>query len=195
MSNGELADATLSSTVSGRITSCGTPAVGSRVVCWRVLQIGLPGEHKPCEVSWPSSSRAGEDLVDSNGNFSIAVEVFRPADACFFSAKAWIEVYDGPTQLWKSEQRTLAASVRFDHELVPDCSAGASTVRVIDESGRRVSYAEVFVNGRLRGQTDGGGTLVVAEGLDTDDLLGGTPETAAGCHVARLDPTRFTSPA
>lgn len=171
LDTGELASATLATIVTGRITRCGRPAVGSRVVCWRVTQIGLPGDIKPCEVSWPTSARVGEDIVGSDGGFSIAVDVFKPEDACFFSAKAWVEVYDGATRVWRSEQRPLAPTVRFDHELVPECGEGGSVIRVIDESGGTVRSAEVFVNGRLRGRTDDAGNLVVSEGLDQDDLL------------------------
>jgi hypothetical protein len=122
-------------------------------------------------VSWPTSSRVGEDTVSSDGGFAISVDVFRPSDACYFTAKAWVEVYDGATRVWQSEQRVLTATVRFDHELVPDCSEGSSVIRVIDEAGHTVRSAEVFVNGRLRGRTDDTGILMVAEGLDNDDLL------------------------
>jgi hypothetical protein len=167
----ELASETLASLVTGRITSCGRPAVGSRVVCWRVLQIGFPGDYKPCEVSWPTSTRVGDERVDSNGSFSFSIDVTRPAEACFFLAKAWVEVYDGATRVWRSDQRVLGPTVRFDHELVPDCPDGASVIRVVDESGATVRSAEVFVNGRLRGRTDDVGTLVVSGGLDAGDLL------------------------
>lgn len=165
------ATGSLSCTAAGRITNCGRPAAGLRVVCWLVTQIGLPDLGKPCRVSWPTSRQVGEKTSTGDGTFAIAFSVFRPADACYFSAKVRVELFDGATRVWQSPQVALAPTVRFDHELVPDCPGDGAVIRVIDDRGATVSKADVYVNGRLRGRTDASGNLVLPNGLAMGDRL------------------------
>jgi hypothetical protein len=168
----EAAAGTIRCTLTGRITQCGDPVVGFRVVAWHDLQVGIPDDFKPCLVGPRSTRKVGEDLTDADGRFGLAFDALAEFDdACVFISNVRIDVFDGSTRVWSSTPRAVRTSVRIDRELVPGCTAESTAVRVINDTGIAVRGAEVFANGELKGLTDATGHLVVTPALNIEDRL------------------------
>jgi hypothetical protein len=165
------AGVTVTGVAAGQITRCEQPASGHRVLLWLTTQLGVSKNGPPCVVGFPHTTKIGETTVGGDGDFAISFNVHRPPHTCYFRATIRVDVLDGPTLVWRSPERLPAATVGFDHELVPGCSEGDSVVRVIDDIGVPVANAEVYVNGHLRGRTDNGGTLVASPGFVAGDQL------------------------
>jgi hypothetical protein len=157
--------------ISGRITRCGQPAAGVRVEATGILTIGIETEFKPCLKS-TSTRHLGSATTAADGTYSITYSP-APADVdfCAYSARVRVRLLEGGVVVWQSPEQTERASVRFDHELYPDCSGGESVVLVIDSTGRTVAGAEVFHEGQLVGKTNAQGTITVASLAAGDRLV------------------------
>jgi hypothetical protein len=158
--------------VRGRITRCGDGASGLRVVCVHHQQIGFPDENERCRGGLPTFRTVGDVRTDSDGDFAFAFDALtRPFGACSFLSRARVDVYDGATRVWASGYRAVAPLMRFDRELVPNCTPGSTAVRVVDDDGAVVAGAEVFANGTLRGRTDATGHIFADPPLEAGDEL------------------------
>jgi len=147
----------------GTITRCGRPTTGFRVVGISETQIGFPLPPRPCVLSSPIRRQLGTAVVDAQGRFEIRYRAAEePEDACRFISRVRVEVYEVNTLVWRSPAVAQSATVRFDHELNPDCQPGSTLIRVTSDTGARLPGAEVFVDGQLRGTTDNLGELFVA---------------------------------
>jgi hypothetical protein len=155
--------------VHGRITRCGTPAVGVRVVAVEELTIGIETEFKPC-LKTTATRRLGEVTTDAEGSYSVAYPPAPgPLGFCAYSARVRVDVFEEDVLILRSPERLEQPTVHFDLELFPDCSAGESVI-VVQWSGRPMPGAQVFVNGFLAGMTDQQGAFV-AQSLDAGDVL------------------------
>jgi hypothetical protein len=164
--------ATVHCSVRGRITRCGDSASGLRVVCLHRQHIGFPDENERCRAGLPTFRTVGDGHTDGNGEFAFAFDaVAEPFGACAFSSLVHVELYDGATRIWVSGYRPVAPSLRFDRELLPNCTAGSTVVRVVDDGGNIVAGAEVFANGMLRGKTDATGHIYLDPPLEAGDKL------------------------
>jgi hypothetical protein len=147
----------------GTITRCGRPTTGFRVVGIEETQIGFPLPPRPCVLSSPVRRPLGTAVIDAQGKFEIRYRAAEePEDACRFIANVRVEVYEVDVLVWRSPAVAESATVRFDHELYPGCQSGSTLVRVTSETGARIPGAQVFVNGDLKGTTDGVGQLFAA---------------------------------
>ncbi len=163
---------TIHCSVRGRITRCGESASSLRVICVHHQQIGFPDENERCRGGLPMFRTVGDVHTDSHGDFAFAFDALaRPFGACSFLSRARVDVYDGATRIWASGYRAVAPLMRFDRELLPNCRAGSTVVRVIDDAGNIVAGAEVFANGTLRGTTDATGHVFVDPPLEAGDEL------------------------
>jgi hypothetical protein len=160
-----------SAVVEGTLTACGSSAAGLRVLAREIVQRGFPRPPRPCAIDPPSVLTLGTTVVKADGTFRIPYE---PApndeDECFFEASVQIEVFDGTTSVFESPPRPASATVRFNHEIYRGCVPGSTIVRVVDDVGRRVPDAQVFANGRLKGNTDSAGQIFIV-GLAAGDSL------------------------
>jgi hypothetical protein len=164
--------ATIHCSVRGRITTCGDSASGYRVVCWHQQRIGFPDENDRCRSGLPTIRKVGDVLTDGHGDFAVAFDAqAKPFGACAFSSLVHVDLYDGATRVWVSGYRAVQSLVRFDHELLPGCTAGSTVVRVVDDDGRIVSGAQVFANATLRGTTDATGHVFLAPPLQAGDRV------------------------
>lgn len=146
----------------GTITRCGRPATGFRVVGIEETQTGFPEPPHPCEMSSPLRRQVGTAVVDAQGRFEIRYRAAEePEDACRFSDKVRVEVFEVNTLVWRSPLVGQSATVRFDHELHPGCQPGSTLIRVTSDTGARLPGAEVYVAGQLKGLTDGLGEIFV----------------------------------
>lgn len=167
-----LAARTVHCSLRGRITRCGAPASGHRVIGRHRLQIGFPDDGKPCAIGFPTVRQVGEATTDADGDFAMAFDALAELEGtCSFSSLVSVEVFDGAARVWTSGTRTVAPLVRFDRELIPGCTAGSTVVRVVDELGRTVAGADVFVDGRRRGETDPTGHVFLRPALRVGDRL------------------------
>jgi hypothetical protein len=154
----------------GQITRCSHPARAVRVDAFEELTIGIEDDGKPCRKA-TETRRLGTAFTGSDGSYSISYPPPPPPDGfCAYSARVWVEL-SGDTTTWRSAKLIEQTTVRIDHELFPDCTAGETVVFVGDESGRRMGGAEVFVNGRLAGTTNDEGLLVVSSLAAGDRLV------------------------
>jgi hypothetical protein len=158
-------------TIQGRLTFCGRPAEGLRVVAYEVVRIGMPFPPKPCQISQPSPRNLGAVTLANDGRFTIAFTPRSPSPLdCFFESHVRIDAFDAVTRLWQSAKLPVTPLIEVDEELLPVCTPGSSVIHVVDGAGNRVPGAEVFVNGSDRGRTDVQGRLVVHD-LSVGDKL------------------------
>ena len=158
--------------VSGRVTRCTRPAAAVRVVAFLELTIGIETEFKPC-LKTTTTRQLGSTTTGTDGSFRISYQAPPdPVDFCAYSARVWVEVYEGAARVARSLPRLEQAAVRFDVEVFPGCTTESAIIVVFDGSrqGQRVPRAQVFVNGHLVGTTDAQGALVVSS-LTSGDLL------------------------
>ena len=93
-------------------------------------------------MSHPIVNLVGDDGTDSSGEFRITYTPYgEPEDACGSSSRVRVRVYDGAAILWQSPNRPGAASVRFDHDLLPsppapDPDATSRIVGTLTRCGR-----------------------------------------------------------
>jgi hypothetical protein len=146
----------------GTLTRCGRPAEGLRVVGFEETQTGFPEPPRPCVLASPVRRQLGTAVVDAQGRFEIRYRASEePEDACRFSARVRVDVFEVNTLVWRSGALNQSATVRFDHEFHPGCQPGSTLIRVTGDNGARLPGAEVFVNGQLRGLTDNLGEIFV----------------------------------
>jgi hypothetical protein len=152
-----------SARITGKLTRCGQPAVGYRILAFEETRTGYPYQHHPCVAGSTVVHEVGNAIVAPDGSFDIRYTPVEGAeDACSFQASVRIQAFDGALAVWRSSTRPFKPTVRFDHELYPDCTGGSTLIRVVDEVGRRVAGAEVFVQGAPSGRTDSVGQLFVS---------------------------------
>jgi hypothetical protein len=167
---GERAAAGEQHVVSGRVTRCGQPVSGRRVVAFLDLTLGIETDWRPC-LRTSSTRQLGTASTDADGAYLITYAAPPGPEAfCAYSAAVRVDVYEGTTRVAHTTARTAHASVRVDVELFPGCTAGSTPIVVLDGSNQRVRGAEVFVNGSLAGTTDTQGALAVPT-LAVNDVL------------------------
>lgn len=156
--------------VSGQVTRCTRPQASLRVVAFLELTIGIETDFKPC-LRTTSRRQLGTATTGPDGSYRISYQAPPgPDDFCAYSARVWVEVYEGATRVASSSPRLERAAMRIDVELFPGCTAENAVIVVFNWSFQRVPGAQVFVNGGLVGTTDAQGTLIVPS-LTTGDLL------------------------
>jgi hypothetical protein len=107
--------------VVGTIRSGGQGVAGLLVKAVEETRIGFDLEDgKPCTFSAPVRRQIGEATTDAGGHFSISYTASEhPEEACGFTARVSVTVFDGATLVWQSPKKSRGATTRFDHDILP----------------------------------------------------------------------------